>query len=73
MKHIIFRNKKIFYKAAGKGMPVILLHGFAETSDVWNYQFEKLKEDFFVIIPDLPEVANQKCLKERYLLKTMLT
>ncbi len=63
MKHIIFRNKKIFYKAAGKGMPVILLHGFAETSDVWNYQFEKLKEDFFVIIPNLPGSGKSEMLE----------
>lgn len=63
MKQIIFRDKKIFYKAEGKGCPVILLHGFAETSDVWNDQLEKLKEYFFVIIPDLPGSGKSEMLE----------
>ena len=54
MKQIIFRNKKIFYCTEGKGNPVMLLHGFAEDHNIWNYQVERLKEKFFVIIPDLP-------------------
>lgn len=63
MKQIIFRDKKIFYKAEGKGVPVILLHGFAETSDVWSYQLEKLKEYFFVIIPDLPGSGKSEMME----------
>ena len=54
MKQIIFQNKKIFYRAEGNGKPVMLLHGFAEDSNIWNYQLEKLKESFYVIVPDLP-------------------
>ncbi|HSQ45235.1 MAG TPA: alpha/beta hydrolase, partial [Ginsengibacter sp.] len=54
MKHIIFRNKKIFYRTAGKGKAVMLLHGFAEEGNVWKYQVKKLKQKFFVIVPDLP-------------------
>ena len=54
MKQISFKNKKIFYRVEGKGKPVMLLHGFAEDSSLWNYQIEKLKQNFQVIIPDLP-------------------
>lgn len=54
MKHIIFQNKKIFYNATGNGKPVMLLHGFAEDDNIWKYQFKKLKEKFFVIVPNLP-------------------
>lgn len=54
MKQIIFRNKTIFYRAEGKGKPVMLLHGFAEDYNLWEYQFKKLKENFFVIVPNLP-------------------
>ena len=54
MKQIIFKNKKIFYRAEGKGKIVMLLHGFAEDGNIWNYQFKKLKENFLVITPDLP-------------------
>ena len=46
MKQILFDNKKIFYRTAGKGNPVMLVHGFAEDGNIWNYQIEKLKEKF---------------------------
>ena len=62
MKQVIFQNKKIFYRAEGKGKPVMLLHGFAEDSNIWNYQLEKLKEKFFVIIPDLPGSGKSEIL-----------
>jgi pimeloyl-ACP methyl ester carboxylesterase len=62
MKQVIFQNKKIFYHAEGKGKPVMLLHGFAEDGSVWNYQLEKLKEKFFVIIPDLPGSGKSEML-----------
>ncbi len=54
MKQVSFKNKKIFYRVVGKGKPVMLLHGFAEDGNLWNYQIEKLKQNFQVIIPDLP-------------------
>ncbi|HEV8082860.1 MAG TPA: alpha/beta hydrolase [Chitinophagaceae bacterium] len=54
MKQVSFKNKKIFYRVVGKGKPVVLLHGFAEDGSLWNYQIEKLKQNFQVIIPDLP-------------------
>ena len=54
MKRITFGNKKIFYRTAGNGDAVMLLHGFAEDNSIWNYLAEKLTEKFYVIIPDLP-------------------
>ena len=54
MPDIIFQNKKIFYRIEGKGNPVMLLHGFAETNNVWEYQTDQLKKKFLVIIPDIP-------------------
>lgn len=54
MKQITIGNKKLFYRAEGKGDAVMLLHGFAEDHRIWNYQAEILKEKFFVIVPDLP-------------------
>ncbi|HEY5406861.1 MAG TPA: alpha/beta hydrolase [Ginsengibacter sp.] len=62
MKQIIFKNKKIFYRAEGKGKPVMLLHGFAEDGRIWNDQFRKLKEKFFVIVPDLPGSGSSELL-----------
>lgn len=62
MKQIIFRNKKISYRAEGKGKPVMLLHGFAEDSNIWNYQLKKLKEKFLVIVPDIPGSGSSELL-----------
>ncbi|MEO8412810.1 MAG: alpha/beta hydrolase [Ginsengibacter sp.] len=65
MKHIIFHNKKIVYRTegSGNGNPVMLLHGFAEDGTIWNYQLEKLKEKFLVIIPDLPGSGQSPLLE----------
>jgi len=63
MKHIIFQNKKVFYNTAGNGKPVMLLHGFAEDANIWKYQFKKLKEKFYVIVPDLPGSGASELLE----------
>jgi len=37
-----------------KTVPLVLLHGFAEDSSLWDRQKEYLKDKFRLIIPDLP-------------------
>jgi pimeloyl-ACP methyl ester carboxylesterase len=69
MKQIIFQNKKIFYRTGGKGKPVMLLHGFAEDGNIWNYQFKKLKEKFLVIVPDLPGSGSSEILEGKILIE----
>jgi pimeloyl-ACP methyl ester carboxylesterase len=71
MPHILFRDKKIFYRAEGTGKPVILLHGFAEDGNIWNHQIKSLSENHTVIIPDLPgsgksEMLDGRCTMEDY-------
>lgn len=63
MAEILFRNKKIFYRAEGKGKPVMLLHGFGEDGTIWKYQFAKLKQEYFVIVPDLPGSGQSQMLE----------
>lgn len=53
-KQIEIAGKKIFYRAYGTGRPVILVHGFGETGDVWKNQSAFLQDKFKVIVPDLP-------------------
>jgi len=53
-KSITYQSAKIFYRVAGSGKPMILIHGFAEDGEVWNNQIEFLKNNFQLIIPDLP-------------------
>lgn len=63
-KYIHYLNSIVHYKTTGKGMPVVLLHGFAEDSSIWDIQIEFLQESFSLIIPDIPgsgqsEIINQ--------------
>jgi len=49
---------KIHYLTAGKGKPLILLHGYAETSRMWRPIMPQLAERFMVIAPDLPGIGD---------------
>lgn len=62
MPHILFENKKIFYRVEGKGRPVLLLHGFAEDGRIWDKQINALKENNVLIIPDLPGSGQSEML-----------
>ncbi|PYQ55396.1 MAG: alpha/beta hydrolase [Acidobacteria bacterium] len=49
---------KLHYLTAGRGAPVILLHGYAETSRMWEPILPRLAERFTVIAPDLPGIGD---------------
>ena len=53
-EEISFLDTKIFFQAKGNGPAVILLHGFPESSAIWNDFAEELSKDFFVVTPDFP-------------------
>ena len=44
---------RIHYLAAGKGDPIVLLHGFAQTSRMWLPLIKELAKTHTVIAPDL--------------------
>jgi pimeloyl-ACP methyl ester carboxylesterase len=54
IKNITYNDTEIFYHVYGAGKPLVLLHGFGETSSVWKYQIESLKSIYKLIVPDLP-------------------
>jgi pimeloyl-ACP methyl ester carboxylesterase len=49
---------KLHYTTGGHGPAVILLHGFAETSRMWQPMLPVLGEKFTVIAPDLPGIGD---------------
>ena len=49
---------KIHYTTGGSGPAVVLLHGFAETSRMWNPILPVLGAKFTVIAPDLPGIGD---------------
>ena len=49
-----FKGGEIHYSDSGNGIPIVLLHGYLESSEVWNGFEEKLIKQFRVISIDLP-------------------
>ena len=53
-KTVQYRNAVLAYHVYGSGIPVLLLHGFGETSSIWKQQTEYLSRNCMLVIPDLP-------------------
>jgi pimeloyl-ACP methyl ester carboxylesterase len=49
---------KLHYLTVGHGPPLILLHGYAETSRMWRPIMPLMAERFRVIAPDLPGIGD---------------
>jgi hypothetical protein len=61
---------KLHYMTAGNGTPLILLHGYAETSRMWRPIIPLLAERFKVIAPDLPGIGDSGIPKDGLDMKT---
>jgi len=53
-KTVIINGGALFYRDLGTGIPVLLIHGFAEDGTVWNEVAERLYPACRLLIPDLP-------------------
>ena len=53
---------RIHYLVAGKGDPIVLLHGFAETSHMWRPLIVELAKNHTVIAPDLRGTSALKSI-----------
>lgn len=42
------------YYCAGKGFPIVLVHGFPADHTLWDMQTKQLQEKYRLILPDLP-------------------
>src|ERR1700691_1626462 len=49
---------KLHYLTSGHGAPLLLLHGYAETSLMWRPVMPSLAERFTVVAPDLPGIGD---------------
>jgi pimeloyl-ACP methyl ester carboxylesterase len=63
-KEVFIHGKKLVYHVHGTGVPVVLVHGFAETSQVWVNQVESLAGQFELIIPDLPGSGESELIAD---------
>ncbi|MCR6735907.1 MAG: alpha/beta hydrolase [Afipia sp.] len=62
---------KLHYLIAGKGDPVVLLHGYAETSHMWRPLFPGLVNNHTVIAPDLRGFGKSAAPESGYTKKEM--
>src|SRR5579863_902846 len=57
---------RLHYLTAGKGDPVVLLHGFAETSHMWLPLISRLSDSHAVIAPDLRGFGQSSAPSDGY-------
>ena len=62
---------KLHYLVAGKGDPVVLLHGYAQTSHMWRPLITKLSDKHTVIAPDLRGFGQSSAPEGGYTKKAM--
>jgi pimeloyl-ACP methyl ester carboxylesterase len=62
---------RLHYLAAGKGAPVVLLHGYAQNSHMWRPLISELAKTRFVIAPDLRGFGQSEKPAGGYDKKTM--
>src|SRR5882724_11617988 len=61
------------YMTAGKGPAVVLIHGYAETSQMWKPLIPLLAQRFTVIAPDLPGIGDSSIPANGMDMKTAAT
>jgi pimeloyl-ACP methyl ester carboxylesterase len=54
IQKIDFHSTSIRYAHMGEGLPVVLLHGYLESLDIWDSFAEELSKNYLVITIDLP-------------------
>src|SRR5882762_8529711 len=62
---------KLHYLIAGKGDPVIIMHGYAETSRMWRPLMAELAKTHTVVAPDLRGFGRSSKPNSGYEKKTM--
>jgi pimeloyl-ACP methyl ester carboxylesterase len=62
---------RLHYLIAGEGDPVVLLHGYAETSHMWLPLISKLADKHTVIAPDLRGFGQSSAPDDGYTKKVM--
>ncbi|MDZ4367619.1 MAG: alpha/beta hydrolase [Afipia sp.] len=67
----VVNGVKLSYLIAGEGDPVVLLHGYAETSHMWRPLFPGLANNHTVIAPDLRGFGKSDAPEGGYTKKEM--
>ncbi len=52
----------LFFREKGIGPPLVFIHGFCETHEIWNDFIDPFTTDFRVLTPDLPGFGKSEML-----------
>jgi pimeloyl-ACP methyl ester carboxylesterase len=69
----LYKGRRICYSDSGKGTAIVLLHGYLESSEVWNGFKDKLASEFRVISMDLPGHGLSDIYDETHSMEFMAT
>ncbi|MBA2498797.1 MAG: alpha/beta hydrolase [Chitinophagaceae bacterium] len=61
---IEIKGKKIIYYLYGSGKPVVFIHGFGEDHSIWQNQIAHFKNQYQLIIPDLPGSGTSELVND---------
>ena len=70
-RYAVANGVKLHYLLAGKGSPVILLHGYAQNSHMWRPLMKELAKTHLVVAPDLRGFGDSAKAESGYDKKTM--
>ena len=66
-----FKNKEIFYQVTGAGEAVVMLHGFLESSQIWDEFIPEFSKYSQIITIDLPGHGRSQCIQEVHHMELM--
>jgi pimeloyl-ACP methyl ester carboxylesterase len=68
-KHVTVDDRSFNYLEGGRGVPVVMLHGFGADADHWVRMARSLSKRFRVVAPDLPGFGGTSAsISERFVL-----
>ncbi len=68
-----YQNTPIYYKTFGEGPAMVLLHGFLESSTMWERLIPQLSKNNFVVAIDLPGHGKSGVISEVHSMELMAT
>ena len=62
-QRLLIDDFEIHFRSAGKGPPLLLLHGYPETHVCWHRVAPRLAESFSLVLPDLPGYGDSSFIE----------
>jgi pimeloyl-ACP methyl ester carboxylesterase len=69
--HLSINNKKIYYSDIGKGITIVLLHGYLESLEIWEDLSIELSKKYRIISFDIPGHGDSEVISEFHSMKAL--